>query len=93
MKLRCKKCGKNLVGIQMSYCSKRCSRRHLKSLWQKRKRDVVNEAKRKWRGKTKRFSDNCWYMKSQEKVQAHREVHKALKLGIIKKLSCEVCKN
>lgn len=49
MDKQCKRCGTALKGKQLSYCSELCSRRHLKSLWQKRKRDVVNAQKRKWR--------------------------------------------
>jgi 5-methylcytosine-specific restriction endonuclease McrA len=39
----CKRCEKKLVGKQTSYCSPRCSRLHLKSLYRKRYRDRINE--------------------------------------------------
>lgn len=45
----CRKCGKKLSGKQTAYCSSRCSKLYLKSLYRKRYRDKVNEYNRKYR--------------------------------------------
>ena len=47
--MKCKKCGKPLIGRQTSYCSPRCSKLHLKSLYKKRNREKVNAYNRKYR--------------------------------------------
>jgi len=86
---KCKKCSKILDGKKTSYCSYKCSRRHLKTLWQKRRREVVNKAKSLWRKKTKRKSDK----ESLNKKRARAKVHRALKTGLLKKLPCLRCKN
>jgi 5-methylcytosine-specific restriction endonuclease McrA len=39
----CKKCGADLIGKQVSYCSQRCSKLHLKSLYRKRNRASISE--------------------------------------------------
>lgn len=41
------------MGKQTSFCSKKCSKRFLKSEWQKRNREAVNAAKQAWRKKNK----------------------------------------
>jgi 5-methylcytosine-specific restriction endonuclease McrA len=46
---QCKKCGNELHGNQISYCSQRCSKLHLKALYRKRKRSRINEYNRKWK--------------------------------------------
>ena len=45
----CKKCGNELHGKQESYCSQRCSKLHLKSLYKKRNRERLNEYNRQYR--------------------------------------------
>lgn len=47
--IQCKKCGSSLTGQRTVYCSKKCGRRYLKALWQKRRSDVVNAASRRRR--------------------------------------------
>lgn len=44
--MKCKKCGKELIGKQISYCSKRCSKLHLKKLYKIRNRERINEYNR-----------------------------------------------
>ena len=38
--MECKKCSKKLSGKQQSYCSKRCSKLHLKQLYKKRNPEI-----------------------------------------------------
>ena len=45
----CKRCDKPLVGKQTSYCSSRCSRLHLKSMYKKRNREKVLAYNRSYR--------------------------------------------
>jgi len=54
--MNCLKCNKQLEGQQKKYCSIYCSKLYLKSLYRKRKRDELNEYKRKRRsdGKEKK---------------------------------------
>lgn len=47
--MQCKKCGKLLSGNQKSYCSKQCSKLHLKAGWRKRQREKINEYNRAYR--------------------------------------------
>lgn len=47
--MNCKRCGKLLTGKQVSYCSLRCSKLHLKSLYRKRNRDKINAYNRRIR--------------------------------------------
>ena len=47
--MKCKRCSKNLTGKQTSYCSKYCSKLHLKSLYKKRKKEHVNAYSRRIR--------------------------------------------
>ena len=47
--MKCKRCEKNLTGLQKSYCSLSCSKLHLKSLYRKRNRDKVKEYNNKWK--------------------------------------------
>ena len=49
--MQCKKCGKTLVGKQTSYCSSRCSKYHLKSLYKLRNKDKILEYNREYRNK------------------------------------------
>ena len=58
--LLCKKCGKKLKGQQLSYCSPRCSKNHLKSLYKKRNKNKVNTYNREWR-KRKRDDNKVVY--------------------------------
>lgn len=44
----CKKCGKLLIGKQLSYCSPICSKLHLKSLYKKRNREKINKYNREY---------------------------------------------
>lgn len=44
--MKCKKCSKDLVGKQTSYCSPYCSKLHLKSLYRKRKSLEISEYKK-----------------------------------------------
>ena len=46
---QCKKCGNELHGKQESYCSQRCSKLHLKSLYKKRNRARLAAYNRQWR--------------------------------------------
>lgn len=87
--MTCKKCGTKLTGKQLSYCSVRCSRRHLKSLWQKRRREVVNAAKRALRKKINRASDQ----EPPHKRKARNEVKNAIRRGVLIKMPCEVCED
>lgn len=91
--MKCKKCSTILTGKQTSYCSRNCSKLHLKSLWQKRKRIDVNATRKKWRDKTDRHSDRKWYAKNIEKVLAHRKVQYAVSTSAIEKLPCQICGN
>lgn len=45
----CKRCGAVLTGKQINYCSKKCSKLFLKSLYKKRNREKINEYNRKYR--------------------------------------------
>lgn len=49
--LHCKKCNKLLTGNQTSYCSLRCSKLHLKSLYKKRNKEKVSAYNRAFRMK------------------------------------------
>lgn len=49
--MNCKRCGKILTGKQTSYCCKRCSKLHLKSLYRKRNREKINAYNRKYQKK------------------------------------------
>lgn len=89
--MKCKKCSKKLSGQQTSYCSKKCSRRHLKSLWQKRKREVVNQSKRLWRKRTNYFSRKVWETNNPLKHSAHRKVSNAIRTCKLTKRPCEIC--
>lgn len=81
----CKKCGGELTGKQTSYCSEKCSRRHLKLLWQARRRDLVNATRSKWRKETGREKEPL------EKKHARASVNRALKTGRIQRKPCEEC--
>lgn len=89
--MNCKKCNNLLSGQQTLYCSLKCGKRYLKLQWQKRKKDTVNKAKRAWRKKTGRKTDKAWYFKSKEKQSAHKQVFKALGLGLLKREPCAQC--
>jgi hypothetical protein len=58
----CKKCGGELKGKQMSYCSLRCSKLHLKALYRKRNGKKIYEYNKKWR-KTHRQNVLQWETK------------------------------
>lgn len=45
----CKRCSKVLTGKQVSYCSFKCSKLHLKSLYRARNRDKIKKYNRQWR--------------------------------------------
>lgn len=45
----CKKCGNPLSGKQTSYCSFKCSKLHLKSLYRKRNREKIREYHRRFK--------------------------------------------
>jgi endogenous inhibitor of DNA gyrase (YacG/DUF329 family) len=85
--MRCKKCGKHLTGNQKSYCSQRCSKLHLKALYNKRNPHIVQLHKMKAAQK-----------KRLEKIQSGQ-----LQIGdakvdfkrhqLIHILSCSVCEN
>ena len=45
----CKRCGSELRGKQISYCTQRCSKLHLKKLYKKRNRDKINDYNRRRR--------------------------------------------
>jgi 5-methylcytosine-specific restriction endonuclease McrA len=47
--MKCKRCSNELSGKQLSYCSLRCSKLHLKSLWRKRSKDKLRAYNRKYR--------------------------------------------
>lgn len=47
----CKRCNNELTGKQLSYCSQRCSKLHLKSLWRKRNLDKIREYNKRYREK------------------------------------------
>lgn len=47
----CKRCEKILTGKQLSYCSIKCSKLHLKSLYRKRKKEKINIYNQEYRKK------------------------------------------
>lgn len=47
--MNCKRCGNLLSGKQLSYCSLRCSKLHLKSLYRKRNRERLRVYNRKFK--------------------------------------------
>lgn len=47
--MNCKKCGNILKNKQTSYCSPRCAKLHLKSLYRKRNREKINAYNRRYR--------------------------------------------
>jgi endogenous inhibitor of DNA gyrase (YacG/DUF329 family) len=77
--LKCKRCGKKLTGKQTSYCSQRCSKLHLKSLWRKRNREKVNEYNREYKkdnpgGFKYKYIDKekkCFFCGSKNNLQKH----------------------
>lgn len=84
---RCIKCEGILTGKQTTYCSRKCMRRYLKSLWQKRNRSTVNKAKAEWRKRTNRKSEQ----ESNIKRSARAAVRRAIISGILQRNKCEVC--
>lgn len=92
MKPLCKKCQAELTGKQTSYCSKRCSKLHLKALAKKRNKDKHNAYNRAYRAKgiatlgTKRkadiiasFGSKCMRCDSTENLNVHH--FKPLRFG------------
>jgi len=77
--MKCGKCGKELTGKQTSYCSPRCSKLHLKSLYKKRNREKVNAYNREYRKRNKRGkkaryfvpSGNCYFCGRTKKIHQH----------------------
>jgi hypothetical protein len=76
--MKCKKCGNPLNGNQKSYCSRKCSKNHLKALYRKRNKEKVNAYNRQWnksRRATKRsklfLSNQCYFCKDKEKLVDH----------------------
>jgi len=53
----CKKCGQELTGKQISYCSQKCSKLHLKSLYRKRNLEKIREYNKKYKTA---FSKDGW---------------------------------
>jgi 5-methylcytosine-specific restriction endonuclease McrA len=49
----CKKCGKVLTGKQTSYCSEKCSKLFLKSLYRKRNKEKIREYNKKYKEQCK----------------------------------------
>ncbi|MFC8008921.1 HNH endonuclease [Streptomyces cinereoruber] len=47
--MKCKRCGNELEGRRTSYCSSRCSKLHLKSLYRKRNRERLAVYNREYR--------------------------------------------
>ena len=75
MKL-CKKCQKPLTGNQLSYCSPRCSKLHLKSLYKKRNREKINAYNREYKKRG---------------IGGNPSTNGIIKSHIIKYPSCEKC--
>ena len=65
----CKRCGNKLTGKQISYCSLRCSKLHLKKLYKERNREKLNAYNRWYRklGKRGHPSDNVYIFNFREK--------------------------
>lgn len=100
--MKCKRCQKELQGKQTSYCSLRCSKLHLKSLWRKRTRDKQNVYNRNYRsqglrplsGERKRtifhsFGDSCLRCGTQDSLNVHHI--KPLRLGGTHKTIVVLC--
>lgn len=60
IKKYCQKCGNELTGKQIKFCSKRCGKIYLKSLYRKRNREKINQYNREYnkRGIRGHPSDN-----------------------------------
>jgi hypothetical protein len=79
--MKCKRCGKELTKKQQkSYCSLRCSKLHLKSLYRKRNKDRINNYNREYRkinkGGYKVYfgflpKRECFFCSSNEELNQH----------------------
>lgn len=89
--MTCKKCTKILTGKQTVFCSEKCSKQYLKNAWQKRRKDVVNRARRKRRALLNYALDKKWQQANPEKYKAHKKVQGAVRRGSLVKQPCEKC--
>ncbi len=72
----CKKCGEELEGKQISFCSTTCSKRYLKSQYKKRNKEKINAYNRKYRSRI---------------ILGHPCTNKTIKQHIEKYPVCEKC--
>ena len=88
----CKRCQKELSGLQKSYCSIHCSKLHLKSLYRKRNRTKVSEYNRNWKilnPEKWKLQHEKYYLKKFGRLPGVR-VYKS-KEDIFYEISCGFC--
>lgn len=83
--MNCKRCGNELTGKQISFCSQRCSRLYLKAKYKERNRDKVNAYNREYRRQNgggsnggykyhfleESIIDKCFFCSSNNNLERH----------------------
>lgn len=83
--MECKKCGKELIGKQTSFCCRHCSKVYLKAQYRKRNREKLNAYNRAYRAQFRvrppdrkkrniiieNYGNQCYRCGSMENLEVH----------------------